>query len=313
VASSVHAATAHIPVTRSNGVTRAQVAPQGGGPLSGQSAVIRLAGDTWEEVLVHDRDMLHLRFPRVRNRDEEKKDFAEMQEVKDLKRQFAEAREYGRLVDEAARLGLEPPPFDPRLESLVPYARGEKKIALHADNAQTILYALEFARQEELAVVLYGASEGWKVVDEIRKAGVSVAVGPVLDVPRSEYDPYDACYANAAVLQRAGIEVAIMAEDSDNTRNLPHHAGVAVAYGLPREEALRAITLTPARLLGLEQELGSLATGKRADLVITDGDLLEARTRVLHVLIDGQPVDLSNRQSELYEYYRARMKRLLAQ
>jgi imidazolonepropionase-like amidohydrolase len=307
VASSIHAATAHIPVTRSNGITRSQTAPQGRGPLSGQSAVVRLSGDTWEEALMVDRDMLHLRFPRTRNNDDEKK--KERPEVEALTRLFAEAREYGRLVDEASSQGLAAPPFDPRLEALVPYARGERRVAVHANNAQTILYALEFVRAQALDAVLYGAMEGWKVVDAIRASGLPVVTGPVMALPASDYDPYDAAYANAAVLHRAGIEVAIMAVDDDNTRNLPLHAGMAVAYGLPYEEALRAITYTPARILGLEHELGSLRAGKLADIVVTDGDLLEATSRVTAVLVDGRIQDLGNRQIELYEYYRARMRR----
>jgi imidazolonepropionase-like amidohydrolase len=254
-----------------------------------------------------DRDMLHLRFPRTRNNDDEKK--KERPEVEALTRLFAEAREYGRLVDEASSQGLAAPPFDPRLEALVPYARGERRVAVHANNAQTILYALEFVRAQALDAVLYGAMEGWKVVDAIRASGLPVVTGPVMALPASDYDPYDAAYANAAVLHRAGIEVAIMAVDDDNTRNLPLHAGMAVAYGLPYEEALRAITYTPARILGLEHELGSLRAGKLADIVVTDGDLLEATSRVTAVLVDGRIQDLGNRQIELYEYYRARMRR----
>ena len=307
VSSSILATSAHILVTRTNGITRSQTAPQGGGPFSGQSAVIRLAGDTWEEALMVDRDMLHLRFPSAPNVAEEKKKPTEIEGSRKL---LAEAREYGRLVDEAVQQGFVPPPFDPRLEALVPYARGQKRVALHAKNAQTILYALEFAEQEGLDAVLYGASEGWKVVDAIHASGLSVVVGPVLALPSSDFDPYDAAYANAALLHRAGIEVAIMAADDDNTRNLPQHAGFASAYGLPREEALRAITYTPAKLLGLEQELGSLAIGKIADVVVTDGDLLEATTHVSAVLIDGRVQDLGNRQTELYEAYRARLQRL---
>ena len=303
VTSSVHAASAHIPVTRTNGITRAQTAPQGGGPFAGQSAVMRLTGDTWEEALVVDRDMLHLRFPTTPNVAEDKK---KSPEIEPLKKLLADAREYGRLADEAAREGLLPPPFDPRLDALVPYARGEKRIALHANNAQTILHALQFAQEEALAIVLYGAREGWKVVDAIRDSGASVVVGPVLSLPSSEYDPYDSPFANAAVLHRAGVEVAIMADDDQNTRNLPQHAGSAAAFGLPREEALRSITLTPARILGVERDLGSLAVGKIADVVLTDGDLLEVTTRVSAVLIDGEVMDLSNRQTELYQAYRER-------
>jgi len=308
VTSSIHAVSAHIGVTRTNGITRVQTAPHGGGPITGQSAVLRLSGDTWEEMLTLDRDMLHLRFPFVSNSEEDAK---EPESVAVLRKLLAEAREYGRLADEAARLALLPPPFDPRLDALVPYARGEKRVAVVADNAQTILFALKFVGEEKLDAVLYGATEGWKVVEAIRAAGVPVATGPVLTLPSTRFDPYDAAYANAAVLHRAGIEVAILAADDDNTRNLPHHAGVASAFGLPREEALRAVTLTPARILGLERELGSLRAGKVADLVVTDGDLLEASTRVLHVLVDGRVQDLSNRQTELYEYFRERTLRLL--
>jgi hypothetical protein len=273
--------------------------------------VIRLIGDTWEEALMVDRDMLHLRFPGAPNvAPDNKDDKKKPPEIEALKKLLAEAREYGRLGEEAARLGLVPPPFDPRLDALVPYARGEKRVALHASNAQTILWALEFAKAEGLDVVLYDATEGWKVADAIKATGVSVVVGPILTVPSSEYDPYDAAYANAAVLYRAGVEIAIMAVDDDNTRNLPHHAGTAAAYGLPRAEALRAITHTPAKLLGLERELGSLAVGKIADLVITDGDLLEASTHVSGVVIDGIVQDLGNRQTELYLEARARLERL---
>jgi imidazolonepropionase-like amidohydrolase len=188
-----------------------------------------------------------------------------------------------------------------------------KRVAVHADNAQTILGALKFVADEGLDAVLFGATEGWKVVDAIRASGLGVVVGPILTLPAGEHDPYDAAYANAGALWRAGIEVAIMAADSDNTRNLPLHAGVAVAHGLPYEEGLRAITYTPAKFLGLEDLLGSLTVGKVADVVITDGDLLESSTRVVSVIIDGEPQPLTNRQTELYEYYRERLHRLQRQ
>ena len=308
VSSSINADSAHIGVTRSNGVTRVQTTPKRGGPMLGQSAVVRLAGDTWEEMLQKDCDMLHIRFPVTANDAKEKK---EGEETKELRRLFEDAREYGRVTDLAAKGQASPPPFDPRLGSLVPYARGEKKVALHADNAQTILFALQFAEEQKLAAVLYGAEEGWKVADRIAAARVPVAVGPVIALPGGRFDPYDAPFANPAVLARAGVPIAIMAEDVDNERNLPFHAATAAAFGLPPEEALRAITYYPARILGLEKDLGSLAPGKIADLVVTDGDLTEFRTHVEAVLIDGVQIDLSNRQTKLYERYRERLHRLL--
>jgi imidazolonepropionase-like amidohydrolase len=196
------------------------------------------------------------------------------------------------------------------LEALVPFARGEKKVGLHATNAQTILYAIKWAKDEELDAVLFGLTEGWKVAEVIARSGFPAVVGPILTTPRSSYDPYDAGYANAAVVARAGAPVSIMLADGSNARNLPFHAGMAAGFGLPREEALKAVTYYPAMVLGLDGELGSLATGKIADVVVTDGDLLEPATQVTHVLIDGVPQDTGNRQTELYERYRARMLRV---
>jgi len=307
VASSIHAATDSVRVTRSSGITRTQTIPQGRGPMSGQSAVIQLDGDTWEELLMVDRDMLHIRFPRVSNNADKKE---EPEAVKEMSELFEEAREHARLVREAKEAGLAGPSYDLRLDALLPYARGEKRVALHAAGAQTILYAIKFAQEEELDAVLYGVKEGWKVVDAIKESGFPVVVGPVLTVPSSRYDPYDAGYANAAVLHRAGIPFAIMAQDRSNTRNTPFHAGFAVGHGLPHEEALRAVTLYPAQILGIEDHVGSLAVGKLADVTVTDGDLFEATTRIQHILIGGKPVDVGNRQTELYEYYRERLHRL---
>ena len=309
VSASIHADSAHIGVTRSNGITRAQTTPQRGGPMLGQSAVIRLAGDTWEEMLLVDRDMLHVRFPATAN-DAKKKE--EGEDVKELRHLFEEAREYGRLSELADKGQAVRPAFDARLDALVPYARGQKTVAMHADNAQTILFALQFAKEQKLAVVLYGAREGWKVAGAIAKAKVPVAVGPVIALPTGQFDPYDAPFANPAVLARAGVPIAIIAEDVENERNLPFHAATAAAFGLPREEALRAITYSPAKMLGVERELGSLAPGKIADLIVTDGDLLEIRTHVEALFIDGVQVDLSNRQTQLYERYRDRLHRLQA-
>jgi len=306
-AASVNADSAHIGVTRTNGITRVQTAPRGGGPMLGQSAVMRLSGNTWEEMLTLDRDMLHVRFPGLPNEEKLGKLAKEPEEIDALRRSFEEARDYGRLRDLARDGKGAPPAFDPRLEALVPYARSEKTVALHASNAATILRALRFAKDSKLKNVLYGAAEGWKVVDEIAREKVPVVVGPVLALPASREDPYDACYANAAVLARAGVPIAISAANDENTRNLPIHAAMACAFGLPHEEALRAITYYPARTLGIEKDFGSLSPGKVADVIVTSGDVLEATSTVDYVFIDGIQQPLGNRQTELYERYRARM------
>ena len=309
VAEIIHAESAHFGVTRAGGVTRTQTAPQGGGPLRGQSAILRLSGDTSREMLQLANDMLHVSFPRVSNTDE-KKELPDA--VAELEQLFEAAREYRRLQGEAVAAGIAPPAVDTRLAALAPYALGERRVALHASNAQTILFALRFAQEQELDAVLYGATEAWKVVDVIAREGVPVVLGPVLGIPSSRFDPYDAVYANAAVLLRAGVPYAIHSADNMNPRNLPHHAAMAAAFGLPREEALRSITYYPARVLGLEKELGGLASGMLADVIVTNGDLLEITSGVDYVFIDGRQVDLENRQTRFYERYSKRLERMLA-
>jgi len=308
VAEIINAESAHFGVTRAGGVTRTQTAPQGGGPLRGQSAVLRLVGDTPREMVQIANDMLHVSFPRVRNGDDDKKTPDAVFELEAL---FDAAREYRRLQDEAEGAGIAPPSIDPRLAALAPYALGERPVALHASNAQTILFALRFAKEQELDAVLYGATEAWKVVDSIAREGLPVVIGPVLGIPSSRFDPYDAVYANAAVLARAGVPFAIQSSDNMNPRNLADHAAMAASFGLPREEALRSITHYPARVLGLEGKLGGLASGMLADVIVTDGDLLEITASVDYVFIDGRQVDLDNRQTRFFERYSKRLERMM--
>ena len=141
-----------------------------------------------------------------------------------------------------------------------------------------------------------------------------MVLGPVWASPSSRFDPYDAPFACAAVLRRAGVLVAICTQDRSNERNLPFQAATAAAFGLPREEALRAVTWAPARILGLEDRLGSLAVGKLADVVVTRGHLLEIASAVEHLFIEGREVELgTDRQSRAYRRYRERLERLRAE
>ena len=203
--------------------------------------------------------------------------------------------------------------FDPRLESLVPFAKGEGRVAIHVDNAQSILFALRFIQELELDAVLFGVTEGWKVADAIARDDVPVVVGPVLELPSSVYDPYDASFANPAVLWHAEVRIALQTSDDENPRNVAFHAAMAAAFGLPQEEAVRAITLGAAEVLGVDEELGSLEPGKIADLVITKGNLLEVTVPVRYVFIDGVQVDLENRQSRFYKKYKERLQQQVAE
>jgi imidazolonepropionase-like amidohydrolase len=151
------------------------------------------------------------------------------------------------------------------------------------------------------------------VAGALKEAGVPVIVGGTLNVPDQPHDPYDAAYANPAALHAAGVTVAIGSRSggptaATNARNLPYEAATAVAFGLPEDAALRAVTLTPAQILGVADRLGSLEPGKRANLVVTAGHLLQPTTSVLALFIDGKPVSTANRQTELYETYARRLR-----
>ena len=188
---------------------------------------------------------------------------------------------------------------------------------LHAEQQVEILDALDIIRELKLKGVISGGSEAWKVADALKQAKVPVLVGGTLKLPRHDYDPYDAEYANPAKLHAAGVTVAIHSKaggSSNETaaRNLPFEAATAVAFGLPEEVAIKAVTLTPAQILGVADQVGSLETGKRANLVVTAGHLLQPTTPVLALFIDGEPLRPESRHTRLYAKYRHRLDEVRA-
>jgi len=199
-------------------------------------------------------------------------------------------------------------PANPRLEALIPYARGEKPVMIQAYRKQEILDAMKFGEEMKLKIILSGAIDAWKVADEIKKQNVPVIVGPVMTMPQDSFDPFDAPYACPAKLHQAGVKFCLRSGGSTNTRNLPYEAAMAVSYGLPPEEGLKAVTLYPAQILGIADELGSIEAGKRANLVLTNGDMLQASTQVIGLFIDGKPLEPTSKHTRLYERYRERLK-----
>jgi imidazolonepropionase-like amidohydrolase len=133
-------------------------------------------------------------------------------------------------------------------------------------------------------------------------------VGPTLTMPQEIYDPYDAPYACPAHLHEAGVRFCIRSDGGSNTRNLPYEAAMAVSYGLPPEEGLKAVTIYPAEILGVSGQFGSIEPGKRANLVLANGDILQASTQVQAIFIDGKPLEPTSKQTRLYERYRERLR-----
>jgi imidazolonepropionase-like amidohydrolase len=220
---------------------------------------------------------------------------------------MADAREYARRAAVARDAGTALPPHDPRLEAIAPFALGEGKVHFHCDGASQIADALDFADREGLDAVIVGGRDAWKVADRLALSGVPVIVGPVLGMPSGRHGLYDSTYANAGMLQRAGVPVAFRTAGAHNVRNLPYNAAMAVAYGLDEDAAMEGLTAGAAEILGQADELGRLSAGLRADVVVTDGSPLQIRTRIEAVYIGGRDVGLESKHTRLYDTYRERL------
>lgn len=316
----------HIPVTRANGVLAGLVEPSGG-LISGQAALAKFDGWVPSELTLVDSAALSVHIPRYNRRplgsqpragnaDEPDPNARRREQLGELKDEFLRAKRYAEVVDEARSKGLPAPRVDLRLAALAPYAKGEKLVVLHADERMEILDALQLASDLKLKAVLSGAAEAWKVAAEIKASGLPVLVAGTLNTPSRDYDPYDSAYANPARLHEAGVPFAIRsapgASSPRNSRILPYEAATAAAFGLPEEEAVRAVTLSPARILGVDDQLGSLEVGKRANLVVTSGHLLQPTTPVLLLFVDGKPIAPESRHTRLAEKYETRIEQVQA-
>ena len=189
---------------------------------------------------------------------------------------------------------------------MVPVVEGRSIVFLTADTARDIRNAVEFGKKENLRFVIHGGREANLVADLLKKENVPVILDSIVELPAREDDPYDARFTVPRELARAGVKFALTSPDSSEIRNLPYEAGFAQAYGISGEQALRAVTLSPAEILGVADRIGSIEAGKIADLVVTDGDLLEIRTQVKHLFISGREVSLETRHTRLYEKYLGR-------
>lgn len=321
-ATAVHPASEHLPVARVNGITHAVAAPGvptgflGGGPvIGGQASAFSLDGWTIEDMLIDRSVGMVVNWPSVRSRSFDvttlslrTKPFKEAKadqerQTREIARWIADARDYrlarGKSADRIAR--------DLKLEALGPYVAGEKPWLVHANSERDIKEAVAFfVDTHEQKIVLVGASAAAKVRTLLAEKGVPVILGPTQALPEEEDDPYDAPMSAPAALYEAGVRFALSTYSSANARNLPYEIGTAVGFGLPRDEAIKAITLAPAQMLGLDAILGSIEPGKLANLVVTRGDPLELRSEVTHVFIKGQPVPLQTRHTLLYEKYKNR-------
>jgi imidazolonepropionase-like amidohydrolase len=193
-----------------------------------------------------------------------------------------------------------------------PYLKGERPIMVHAEELRQIKSALKWAGTNNLKIVIVGGRDAWKAADLLAKSNVPVIYDAIYDLPLSEAESYDIHFKAPELLRQAGVKVALSLQtaafDAAFARNLPYVASQAVAYGLPAEEGLKAITLYPAQILGVEGRLGTIEPGKDATLFTCTGDILDLRANVTRLWVAGREVSLDNRHARLYEKYRNRPK-----
>jgi imidazolonepropionase-like amidohydrolase len=224
------------------------------------------------------------------------------EQVRKLRQFFDDARSY-RQARAAAGPGFR---RDLKFDAMIPVLEGKLPVVIAAVRERAIQDALRFAEQQKVRLILSAVREPGAALQEIVARKIPVILGRTFQVPLNEDDPYDAAYSLPAELHKAGVKFAFGTFSTSFSRNLPYEASNAVAFGLPYDVALRAVTLTPAEIFGIDDRVGSIEKGKLANLVVTDGDLLETRTRIRHVLIRGREVSLDNKHLRLYEKYRNR-------
>jgi hypothetical protein len=302
----------HIPISRSNGITAAIVAPSGGF-VSGVSCLLKLDGWTHREMAVKPAAALHVELPGLRaarggiaggrrGAQPQADGPALLAELKGL---LDAARAYEKRRDAAAadrRLAL--PGYDETSESLLPVVKGELPLMISVHGEKDIRAAIKFVRDENIQAVFYGVEQGFKVAGELAAARIPVVLGSLYDLPPVWEDGYDALFRNPGIMAKAGVKIAFSSSSASVAKDLPYHAAKAAAFGLDRGEALKAVTINTAEIFGVAGTMGSLEKGKAANIVLADGDILELRTNIAKVFIDGRETDLSNRYTELLEKFK---------
>ncbi len=300
-----------IGVTRVSGVTTVLTVPTGG-LFPGTAALINLNGYTPDQMYGGFKAIV-MNFPSSgrrgrfdRRSDEDLKKDSE-KALKESNEIWDNAKKYLELKRSGADLQ-----YYPEMDQLSKAVSGELPLLVVVDAASDIKNAIKWVEGKDIKVIFSGVAEGWRVADEIAKAGIPVITGPVQELPTRQSDRYDTPYANAGKMAKAGVKVAIRTDEEENVRNLPFHAAFAAAYGLGKEEALKAITINPAEIFGIADQYGSVETGKRANLVIATGDPLETKSQIVHVFIDGYMIPMSNRHIRLYQEFLERSPGLTA-
>jgi imidazolonepropionase-like amidohydrolase len=291
---------------RTNGVLYCQVTPRGG-LISGTSSVVSLDGWNWEDAVVKADDGIHLNFPRSQRsgREEAKSDAPNPYDIQmnELKKFFSDAKAYNSNPAKDEK--------NLRFEGMKGIFAGSQNLYIHTDYVKDILSAINFCKEMGIKkIVLVGAKDSWKITKELKANNISVMINRVHDLPDKAEDDIDLPYKLAYLLQKDSILFCLQnAGDMEamNSRNLPFLAGTIATYGLTKEQALMSITLSAAKILGIENKIGSVEQNKIATLFVSDGDALDMKTNnVTMAWIEGRKVDLRNSQQAQYEKYKTK-------
>jgi imidazolonepropionase-like amidohydrolase len=294
-----------IPTVRSNGIAVAQVAPRGS-MIQGQSFITHLDGWTKEDAAVRLEDGLWLSWPAAslgalsdgKSRDNRLTDLEKQRQQ--IRQAFDDARAYQKRLAHGERS-----PVDLRWEAMIPVLEGKMTLYVVANDYRQIVDAIAFAAAQNVRIVIVGGRESARAATQLAAAGIPVIVDQPTALPSRQDDGYDQTYRTPAMLEAAGVKYCLAVMGSWQVRNLPLEAGHAIGWGLTRDQALRAVTLSAAEILGVDDELGSIEAGKRATIVVSEGDILDTLGhRVTHMWIDGRAVDLDDHHKELWRKYR---------
>ncbi|HET6226920.1 MAG TPA: amidohydrolase family protein [Bacteroidia bacterium] len=299
-----------IPTVRCNGVLMAQITPRGG-IISGTSSIIQLTGWNWEDAVYKIDDGIHINWPRVQSRkfiDEDQgfagpyeKNKEYTRQTEELKKLFSDAKAYAASAN--------PKEKNIRFEAIKKLMDGTEITYIHSNDVKEIIEAVSFCKSFDLKkVVIVGGRESWMLTGLLKENNIAVMVTRVHELPEHPDDDIDQSYKLPYLLQKDSILFCLNNQgdqEATHTRNLAFLAGTAAAYGLTKEQALQAVTLNTAKILGIDKTIGSLEEGKDATLFISTGDALDMRTNhVEYAYIKGVIIDLSNEQQALYEKYK---------
>ena len=299
------------PVTRANGILTALTVPTGG-LIAGTSGLMLMDGWTWEDMTLFAPVAMHVWWPAVRggfgdNQSQDARRKVRNERISTIRTAFREARAYLTAKEAESQRGVPYHDSDLRWEAMIPVLKGEIPVIVHANTLDQIQAAVDWGGDAGIRLVLAGGRDAWRVADLLNEKGIPVIIGGIHQTPSRRWEDFDTPFTNPLHLYNAGVKFCISdGGGGSKERNLPYHAAMAASYGLPRDEALKSVTLYPAEILGVAHKIGSLEVDKDATLIITDGDPLEIMTNVERAFIQGRDIDLTSKHTMLYQKYKSK-------